>query len=117
MQPTKVSEAVNQALETNAYSDKYRQPQSRNFLGEFMGFQIEPNRNIICQYGYPENPTFNDFYALYVRVAPAKAIIDKPVDMTWQDWPVVRDATEFDDNGEAVPAKAGAAKSPFEFDM
>lgn len=81
----------------------------------FMGEQLETKRNLICQYGYPEAPTFSNFYSLYRRIGLAKAGCDMPVDSVWSDWPTIRDVTEFDSDGE--PEYNDEVKTPFEIEL
>ena len=38
-------------------------------------------------YGWPEHPTFNDFYNLYKRNGLARAVVQRPVQKTWQSFP------------------------------
>lgn len=104
-------------IEANALSVKYHDLNtltgSRNL--DFMGTQLERGRNLICQYGYPENPTFEDYCAIYLRSGLAKAGCDIPVDATWADWPTIRDVTEFDSDGK--PKYNDKIKTPFEIEL
>ncbi|WP_372944025.1 anti-CBASS protein Acb1 family protein, partial [Shewanella sp.] len=84
-------------------------------LARFLGFQVEPNRNIICQYGYPEAPEFADYFTVYSRVGPAKAGCDKPVNATWSDWPTTRDVTSFTPDGK--PEYNDEVKTDFEMQL
>ena len=91
------------AIETNALSEKYHaQNQMLAGRADFLGFQMEPTRNLICQYGYPEAPTFQHYYSAYIRIGLAAAGCDMPVDAVWSDWPTIRDVTEFDSDGKPI---------------
>ena len=94
----------NQAqLATNALATDNQAKRGRNifdFFKQFSGYSIETNRNIICQYGYPEAPSFADFYAVGKRVGIGTAVINAPVDTCWSDYPEVHDVLSYDKNGE-----------------
>jgi hypothetical protein len=53
------------------------------FPGHFSGAK----HNHYKDFGYPENPQFDDFYAMYTRNGLARAGVDKTVAKTWQDFP------------------------------
>ena len=101
-------------IEANALSVKYHDLNTlkgaRNL--DFMGTQLERGRNLICQYGYPEAPTFNDYYSVYLRIGLARAGCDMPVDAVWSDWPTIRDVTKFDADGK--PEYDDSVKTEFE---
>jgi hypothetical protein len=86
----------------NALSNQYRPSNGRSmeFFHQFSGYPVETNRNIICQYGYPEAPGFADFYAVGRRVGLGTAVINAPIDTCWSDNPVIQDVLKFDKNGE-----------------
>lgn len=87
----------------NSLSTANRPRAGRNFSDFFhqhSGYPVEVNRNIICQYKYPENPSFSDFYAIGKRVGIGTAVINTPVDSCWADYPAICDVTEFDESGE-----------------
>lgn len=113
---SKKQRAAKKALTNNALAQSTRDLQNM-FAGRagFMGEQLETKRNLICQYGYPEAPTFSNFYSLYRRIGLAKAGCDMPVDSVWSDWPTIRDVTEFDSDGE--PEYNDEVKTPFEIEL
>ena len=87
----------------NSLSNQYGPAGQRNlmdFFHQYSGYPIETNRNIICQYGYPEAPSFKDFYAVGRRVGLGTAVINAPVDVCWSEYPEVKDVLTFDKNGE-----------------
>lgn len=55
----------------------------------FRGSANTKHCNVYKDYGYPENPTFWDFYKAYKRNPIGRAGIDRPVDKTWQDNPCI----------------------------
>lgn len=88
---------------TNALSNQYGTAGQRNimdFFHQYSGYPIETHRNIICQYGYPEAPSFKDFYAVGRRVGLGTAVINAPVDTCWSEYPEIQDVIKFDENGE-----------------
>lgn len=104
------------AIETNAISEKYHAlNQLTAGRADFMGFQLEPTRSLICQYGYPEAPTFNHYYSVYQRIGLAAAGCDMPVDAVWADWPTIRDVTSFDSDGK--PEYDDAMVTDFEAEL
>lgn len=72
----------------------------RRSIAGILGNPVETNRNIICQYGYPEEPCFSDFYSIGTRTGLGKAVINRKVDKTWATWPEMFDVAAFDDNGK-----------------
>lgn len=82
----------------NALSLSNRKLQ-RSIAG-LLGNPVETNRNIICQYGYPEEPCFSDFYSIGTRTGLGKAVINRKVDKTWATWPEMFDVSSFDDKGK-----------------
>lgn len=82
----------------NALSLSNRKLQ-RSIAG-LLGNTIETNRNIICQYGYPEEPCFSDFYSIGTRTGLGKAVINRKVDKTWATWPEMFDVRAFDGKGK-----------------
>lgn len=100
-------------LYTNALSAKYRE--LNNLTAgrlDFLGGQLETGRSLICQYGYPESPTFNDYYTVYSRIGLAAAGCDVPVNDTWSEWPQIQEVTKFKPNGE--PDYSGDTLTKFE---
>jgi len=57
---------------------------SRMQLAYQMGIQYQGDRNIYRALGYPTRITYVDYLSKYIRQDIATAIIDKPVDATWQ---------------------------------
>ena len=49
-----------------------------------LGYQYDGSRNLYKALGYRTNLTFIDYYTQYERQDIAKAIIDRPVNATWQ---------------------------------
>lgn len=97
----------------NALSAAYRELESlRAGRAQFMGYQLETTRDLICMYGYPRAPSFTDYYAIYKRIGPARAGCDIKVDDTWSDWPKVQDVTTFKPDG--TPDYSGDQKTAFE---
>jgi hypothetical protein len=97
----------------NALSPKYRELQNLvSGRRDFLGGQLETTRSLICQYGYPEAPCFNDYYTVYTRIGPAAAGCDMPVNDTWSDWPQVQEVTKYKPNGE--PDYSGDQLTEFE---
>jgi len=113
---SKKQRAAKKALTNNALAQSNRNLQNL-FAGRagFLGEQLETTRNLICQYGYPEAPTFSNYYSLYRRIGLAKAGCDMPVDSVWSDWPTIRDVTEFDSDGE--PEYNDEVKTEFEIEL
>lgn len=52
-------------------------------------FGALPKHNYRADFGYPENPGFYDFLAIYKRNGLARALVDKTIEKTWQDYPFV----------------------------
>ncbi len=65
-------------------------PDDRISLGMFNQFE-QPTIWEAVNYPREEQFEFDSFFLRYTRQAEAKAIIDKPVNDTWQDMPVVHD--------------------------
>jgi hypothetical protein len=57
---------------------------NRAMLGYKMGVSYEGARDLYKALGYPTNISFNDYLVKYQRQDIAKAIIDRPVNSTWQ---------------------------------
>jgi hypothetical protein len=113
---SKKQRAAKKALTNNALAQSNRDLQSMFAgRGNFIGEQLETSRDLICQYGYPKNPVFSNFYSLYRRIGLAKAGCDMPVDSVWSDWPTIRDVTEFDSDGE--PEYNDEVKTEFEIEL
>ena len=89
-------------VHVNALSNQYRPSNGRSmeFFHQYSGYPVETNRNIICQYGYPEAPGFADFYAVGRRIGLGTAVINAPIDTCWSDNPTVQDVLKYDKNGE-----------------
>ena len=113
---SKKQRAAKKALTNNALAQSNRNLQNL-FAGRagFLGEQLETTRNLICQYGYPEAPTFSNYYSLYRRIGLAKAGCDMPVDSVWSAWPTIRDVTTFDSDGE--PEYNDEVKTEFEIEL
>lgn len=56
------------------------------FPGYFGGGNAK-HTNMYAEYGYPEAPTFDDFYRLYKRNGVARGAINKTINKTWQTAP------------------------------
>ena len=57
---------------------------SRANFASALGQQYSGERDIYQALGYPLNITYNDYNARYQRQDMAKAIIDRPVKVTWE---------------------------------
>lgn len=57
---------------------------ARMALAYQMGSQYGGDRNLYTALGYPTDITYNDYYGRYRRQDIAKAIINRPVEMTWK---------------------------------
>ena len=75
-------------------------------LANKLGYQYGTDRNIYEALGYLSNPTYSDYYARYRRQDIAKAIIDRPVKVTWRG---KLEIIESDDENETVLEKAWKA--------
>lgn len=53
----------------------------------FPGFFAQAKHNHYADFGYPTDPQFGDFHALYERNGLARAGVDKTISKTWQDFP------------------------------
>lgn len=74
------------------------QPRDRVDLG-MNGENDQPTCWDAVNYPRESEFDFESFYLRYIRQAEAKAIIDKPVNDTWQDMPTVNDAAYEDQDG------------------
>jgi len=95
MSPSKTSRAVH-----NALSKKPNQRNLNDFFHQYSGYPIETGRDLICQYNYPDAPSFKDFYAVGRRVGIGTAVINAPVDACWSEYPEIKDVLTYDKNGE-----------------
>lgn len=68
----------------NIIANTLQRSMSRMFPGYF---NVNPKRNVYADYGYPENITFEDLYAVYRRNGIAHAAVEKTKLKTWQDYP------------------------------
>lgn len=57
---------------------------SRTTLASKLGLTHDDKRNIYTALGYDLTLTYDGFASLYTRNAIAKAVINRPIDMTWQ---------------------------------
>lgn len=57
---------------------------NRLALAASMGQQYGGDRNLFEALGYPTSISYNDYLGKYLRHDMAKAIIDRPVDVTWR---------------------------------
>jgi len=69
---------------------------SRAKLASKLGQQYGTDRDIYEALGYPETLTYKDFAARYERQDIARAVIDKPVDASWQGGCLIQESTEED---------------------
>ncbi len=74
------------------------QPRDRTDLG-MHGENDQPTCWDAVNYPRESEFDFESYYLRYIRQAEAKAIIDKPVNDTWQDMPTVKDAAYADQDG------------------
>lgn len=74
------------------------QPRDRVDLG-MNGENDQPTCWDAVNYPRESEFDFESYYLRYIRQAEAKAIIDKPVNDTWQDMPTVNDAAYEDQDG------------------
>lgn len=105
---------------TQSYSpliDGQAGPARTNAARPVRGFDAEPGRVQLGMLDAHEQPsvweavsypkehefTFDSFWLRYERQAEARAIIDKPVDDSWQDGPIVKDRAE-EDTDEPITA-------------
>jgi hypothetical protein len=65
-------------------------------LANKLGLQYSQSRDIYEALGYPEELTYQDFATRYERQDIARAVIDKPVDASWQGGCFVQESTEED---------------------
>jgi hypothetical protein len=65
----------------------------------FPGFFSAAKHNHYADFGYPTDPQFNDFFALYERNGLARAGVDKTILKTWQDFPFLLEKAR--DGGQA----------------
>jgi len=69
---------------------------SRAKLAAKLGQQYGTDRDIYEALGYPTTLTYKDFAARYERQDIARAVIDKPVDASWQGGCLIQEATTED---------------------
>jgi len=69
---------------------------SRAKLAAKLGQQYGTDRDIYQALGYPASLSYDDFVVRYDRQDIAAAIIDKPVDASWQGGCLIQEATEGD---------------------
>jgi len=69
---------------------------SRVKLAGRLGQQYGTDRDIYEALGYPKTLTYRDFAARYERQDIARAVIDKPVDASWQGGCLIQESTEED---------------------
>ena len=50
--------------------------------------------NFYCDYGYPQNLTFANFYQMYKRNGIAKAGVDRAIETCWQSMPFIQEKEE-----------------------
>jgi hypothetical protein len=82
MERTKSNSKTIQALETKlrAYSELY----NRLALAQNAGYSYDGDRNLYQALGYKTDLTFTDYYSQYKRQDIARAVIDRPVQVTWR---------------------------------
>jgi len=69
---------------------------SRAKLAAKLGQQYGTDRDIYEALGYPKTLTYRDFAVRYERQDIARAVIDKPVDASWQGGCLIQESTEED---------------------
>lgn len=69
---------------------------SRAKLAERLGQQYGTDRDIYEALGYPKTLTYKDFAVRYERQDIARAVIDKPVDASWQGGCLIQEVTAED---------------------
>ena len=67
---------------------------ARASLAARFGKSFGDDRDIYEALGYTKNPSFNDFYAKYVRQEVAKTLIDAPVTACWRKPPRIVESSE-----------------------
>lgn len=68
----------------------------RSQFAASMGFQFGGNRDIYTELGYPQQLTFEDYWARYDRDGLAGRVVDKPAKDSWRSAPIITDG----DKGE-----------------
>ena len=72
-----------------------------DYFQQFVDYPIEQGRDIDQMYRYPK-AVFSTFYKLGKSNGVGKAVINLPVNKTWQSYPEIQDVTEYDDTGKPV---------------
>ncbi len=76
----------------------YNQLTGRMNLAGLLGRQYGGKRNIYKALGYPEdNITYDEYFAKYMRMDMAGAIINRPIEATWRGNVVIYDPLEYTD--------------------
>ncbi len=74
---------------------------SRSMFGLFGGyFTNTKHQNYYNDYGYPESLTFENYYQMYDRFGIANAIVKRPVERVWLDYPSLQEIQPEDRNGK-----------------
>lgn len=70
---------------------------SRANFAASLGMSYSGNRDIYKALGYPINIFYKDYAARYIRQDMAKAIIDRPANLTWQGGLIVQESKDKED--------------------
>lgn len=79
-----------------------RQIAASRQLAAFGNGNLDQKRNrAFCEYGFPENPCFSDFYGVYKRHGIGHGALMQVLDKTWQTSPtIIEGEDEFDETRE-----------------
>lgn len=79
-----------------------RQIAASRQLAAFGNGNLDQKRNrAFCEYGFPENPGFSDFYGVYKRHGIGHGALMQVLDKTWQTSPtIIEGEDEFDETRE-----------------
>lgn len=64
---------------------------SRSLATIFPGFFGTAKHNHYADFGFPQNPQFDQFYAMYRRNSLAHAAVNKTIQKSWQDTPFLQE--------------------------
>lgn len=69
---------------------------TRSGLQAYLGNSGFEDRERYDTFGWIEDPDENDYYATYLRNPIAKAVVDKPAETTWREYPEIQDTDDED---------------------
>lgn len=89
-------------LAVNELSERYLVAQRLAYRGSLGGSDTK-RPQAWCEYGFPSNPIFEDFYRLYERHGVAHGAIQLLLDKCWETNPDVIEGDEIDEEREVTP--------------